>query len=157
MKITRTNNKIEFLKKKILELKKLNNALGEKQEKLARNHEEVVLALNHTMEEKAAATVYINETHTKINKNKEEIEVQKKCIQEIEEQMEKEKAEYLKRKQKLSETIEECKKLCELKRKETYKSKKDLDTLKIKMSKMKEAVTSSTLVRKNKLSFSSLT
>nr|XP_036863296.1 coiled-coil domain-containing protein 175 [Manis javanica] len=146
LKITRMNNKIEFLKKKILELNKLNNTLGEKQEELARNHEKAVLALNHTMEERVTATVYINETHTQINKKKEEIEVQRKCTQEIEEQMEKEKAEYLKRKQKLSETIEEYKKLCELKRKETYKSKKDLDRLKIKMSKMKETVTHSTLV-----------
>ena len=47
----------------------------------------------------------------------------------------------------LSLQIEEYKKFCELKRKETYKKKKELDTLKVKVSKMKETVTTTTVVR----------
>ena len=46
--------------------------------------------------------------------------------------------------------IEEYKKLCELKRKETYAKKKELDKLRLTMTKMRETVTTSTVVRKNK-------
>uniref|UniRef100_A0A8C9BXT4 Coiled-coil domain containing 175 n=1 Tax=Phocoena sinus TaxID=42100 RepID=A0A8C9BXT4_PHOSS len=146
MKITRINDEIEFLKKKILDLKKINKDLGEQQEKLARHYENVVLSLNHVMKEKATTTVYINETYTKINSEKKELELQKQYIQEVEEQMEKEKAEYLGKKQKLSQEIDEYKKLCELKRKETYKKKKELDRLRLKMTKMRETLTTSTVV-----------
>lgn len=45
--------------------------------------------------------------------------------------------------------IEEYKELCEFKRKETYKKKKELDKLKLKVTKMRETVTTSTVVRKN--------
>ncbi|XP_072819235.1 coiled-coil domain-containing protein 175 isoform X3 [Vicugna pacos] len=143
-KITRINNEIEFLKKNILKLKKINKALGEQQEEIARQHEKIVLSLNHAMKEKAITSIYINETYTKINLEKEETELQKKYIQEVEEQMEKEKQEYLKRKQKLNQEIDEYKKFCELKRKETYKKKTELDGLKLKMKKIRETITTST-------------
>ncbi|XP_004426506.1 PREDICTED: coiled-coil domain-containing protein 175 [Ceratotherium simum simum] len=146
MKVTRMNNEIEFLKMKILDLNNVNTALGEKQEELARQHEKAVLSFNHTMEEKATTAVYINETYTKINSEKEELELQKKSIQDVKEQMEKAKAELLKRKQKLCEEIDEYKNLCELGRKETFEKKKELDKLKLKVSKMKETVTTSTVV-----------
>ncbi|XP_031309658.2 coiled-coil domain-containing protein 175 [Camelus dromedarius] len=143
-KITRMNNEIEFLKKNILKLKKINKALGEQQEEIARQHEKIVLSLNHAMKEKAITSIYINETYTKINLEKEEIELQKKYIQEVEEQMGKEKQEYLKRKQKLNQEIDEYNKFCELKRKETYKKKTELDGLKLKMKKIRETITAST-------------
>ncbi|XP_068386412.1 coiled-coil domain-containing protein 175 [Eschrichtius robustus] len=146
MKITRINDEIEFLKKKILDLKIINKALGEQQEELARHYENVVLSLNHVMKEKATTTVYINETYTKINSEKKELELQKRYIQEVEEQMEREKAEYLGKKQNLSQEIDEYKKLCELKRKETYKKKKELDRLRLKMTKIRETVTTSRVV-----------
>ncbi|XP_047718225.1 coiled-coil domain-containing protein 175 [Prionailurus viverrinus] len=146
MDVTRMNNEIEFLKKKILDLKTINETLGEQQEELARRHEKLVLSLNHTMEEKAAVTVYINETYTKINSEKKELEFQNQRLKEIQEQMEKEKAKYLARKQKLNQEIEEYKKLCELKRKDTYQKKKELDTLKLKVSKMRETVSTRTVV-----------
>lgn len=78
---------------------------SEEQEKLSKKHEKLVLSLNHMMEEKAAATVYINETYTKINLERKEIELQKQHLGEIEEQLEKDKEEYLKRKQKLTEEV----------------------------------------------------
>ena len=53
----------------------------------------------------------------------------------------------------LSLQIDEYKKLCELKRKETYKKKKELDRLRLKMTKIRETVTTSRVVRKNKLYF----
>uniref|UniRef100_A0A8D1H3J9 Coiled-coil domain containing 175 n=1 Tax=Sus scrofa TaxID=9823 RepID=A0A8D1H3J9_PIG len=146
LKITRINNEIEFWKKKILDLKKMNTTLGEQQELLSRQHEKIVLSLNQAMKEKATTTVYINETYTQINSEKEELELQKLYLQEVEEQMEKEKAEYLKRKKQLSQEIEEYKELCEFKRKETYKKKKELDKLKLKVTKMRETVTTSTVV-----------
>ncbi|XP_025725721.1 coiled-coil domain-containing protein 175 isoform X1 [Callorhinus ursinus] len=144
--ITRMNDAIQSLKMRILDLKRINEALGEEQEKLAREHEKLVTALNHTMGEKAATTVYINETYTKITSERKEIELQKRHLEEIEEQLEKEKEDYLKRKQKLNEEIERCKNFCEFKRTETYKKKKELDTLKLKVSKMKETFTTSTVV-----------
>lgn len=49
--------------------------------------------------------------------------------------------------------IEEYKKLCELKRKETFAKKKELDKLRLTMTKMRETVTTSTVVRKTKLVF----
>lgn len=70
---------------------------------MARQHEKAVVSLNHMMEEKAATAVHINETYTKINLEKEEIELQKKLVQDIQEEMEKEREEYLERKQKLNE------------------------------------------------------
>ncbi|XP_053745444.1 coiled-coil domain-containing protein 175 isoform X2 [Panthera pardus] len=105
MDVTRMNNEIEFLKKKILDLQKINEILGEQQEELVRRHEKLVLSLNHTMEEKAAVTVYINETYTKINSEKKELEFQNQRLKEIQEQMEKEKAKYLTRKEKLNQEV----------------------------------------------------
>ncbi|XP_006730119.1 coiled-coil domain-containing protein 175 [Leptonychotes weddellii] len=144
--VTRMNDATQSLKMRILDLKRTNEALGEEQEKLAREHEKLVMALNHTMGEKAATTVYINETYTKINSERKEMELQKRHLEEIEEHLEKEKEEYLKRKQKLDEEIERYKNFCEFKRTETYKKKKELDTLKLKVSKMKETVMTSTVV-----------
>ncbi|XP_063500624.1 coiled-coil domain-containing protein 175 isoform X2 [Symphalangus syndactylus] len=146
MRITRTENEIELLKKKITDLTKYNEALGEKQEELARKHARFVLSLNQTMEKKATTTVYINETYTKINLKREDIALQKKCIQETEELMEKERAEYLIRKQELTAQINEFKNTREVKRMETYEKKKELDKLQTKMSKIKETVTVSAAV-----------
>ncbi|XP_070653782.1 coiled-coil domain-containing protein 175 isoform X2 [Bos indicus] len=145
-KITRINDEIEFLKKKILHLQTDNTALGERQEELAKHYGKIVLSVNHAMKEKATTTIYINETYTKINLEKKELELQKTYIQEIEEQIERERAEYLKKKEKLNQEIEEYKKLCELKRKETYAKKKELDKLRLTMTKMRETVTTSTVV-----------
>ncbi|KAF5922781.1 hypothetical protein HPG69_013126 [Diceros bicornis minor] len=46
----------------------------------------------------------------------------------------------------LGKMIDEYKNLCELRRKETFEKKKELDKLKLKVSKMKETVTTSTVV-----------
>ncbi|KAL0602346.1 Coiled-coil domain-containing protein 175 [Plecturocebus cupreus] len=158
MRITRTENEIELLKKKITDLTKYNEALGEKQEELARKHVKFILSLNQTMEKKATTTVYINETYTKINLKREDIALQKKIIKEAEELMEKERTEYLIRKQKLAaqasgmiyslkySKINEFKNICEIKKMETYKKKKELDKLQTKVSKIKETVTTSAVV-----------
>ncbi|ELK05224.1 hypothetical protein PAL_GLEAN10023240 [Pteropus alecto] len=146
MKITRMNNEIELLKKTILDLNAINESLGEEQEELVKQHEKIVLSLNHTMEEKASTTIYINETYTKINMEREEIRLQKKCVQDIEKQIEKEREEYLKRKQKLNEEINEYKNLCKLKRQDTRQKKKELDKLSREVTKIKETVTTSTVV-----------
>lgn len=57
------------------------------------------------MEEKASTTVYINETYTQIHLKRKEIELQKQHLKQIEEQLEKEREEFLKRKQKLNEEV----------------------------------------------------
>ncbi|XP_045679592.1 coiled-coil domain-containing protein 175 [Phyllostomus hastatus] len=145
-KITRISNEIEFLKKKILYLKNKNKVLGKKQEELARQHQKFVLSLNNTMGKKAAATIYINETYTKINMEKEEIKLQRKHIQDVEEQIEKERTEYLKRKSKLIERVAEQESLCELKRQDAYQKKKELDKLRLKEAKMKEKMNTTTVV-----------
>uniref|UniRef100_A0A2K5R3B1 Coiled-coil domain containing 175 n=1 Tax=Cebus imitator TaxID=2715852 RepID=A0A2K5R3B1_CEBIM len=146
MKITRTEKEIELLKKKIIDLTKYNEALGEKQEELARKHARFILSLNQTMEKKATTTVYINETYTEINLKREDIALQKKIIKEAEELMEKERAEYLIRKQELAAQINEFKNICEIKKIETYEKKKELDKLQTKVSKIKETVTTSAVV-----------
>ncbi|XP_028363465.2 coiled-coil domain-containing protein 175 [Phyllostomus discolor] len=145
-KITRISNEIQFLKKKILDLKNKNKVLGKKQEELARQHQKFVLSLNTTMGKKAAATIYINETYTKINMEKEEIKLQRKHIQDVEEQIEKERTEYLKRKSKLVERVAEQESLCELRRQDAYQKKKELDKLRLKEAKMKEKVNTTTVV-----------
>ncbi|VCX31175.1 unnamed protein product [Gulo gulo] len=146
MDIKRMGDDTRTLKMRILDLKRINDALGKEQALLGKKHEELVLTLNHTMEEKAATTVYVNETYTQIHLKRKEIELQKQHLKKIEEQLEKEKEEFLKRKQKLNEEIERYRKSCEFKRVETYKKKKELDTLKLQESKMKERVTTSTVV-----------
>ncbi|KAI4540635.1 hypothetical protein MG293_009676 [Ovis ammon polii] len=145
-KITKINDEMEFLKKKILHLQTDNTALGERQEELVKLYGKIVLSLNQAMKERASITIYINETYTKINSEKKELELQKTYIREIEEQIERERAEYLKKKEKLNQEIEEYKKLCELKREETYAKKKELDKLRLTMTKMRETVTTSTVV-----------
>nr|XP_054095964.1 coiled-coil domain-containing protein 175 isoform X3 [Callithrix jacchus] len=146
MRITRTEKEIELLKKKITDLTKYNEALGEKQEELARKHARFILSLNQTMEKKATTTVYINETYTEINLKREDLALQKKIIKEAEEQMEKERAEYLIRKQELAAQINEFKNICEIKKMETYEKKKELDKLQTKVSKIKETVTTSAVL-----------
>ncbi|XP_037688533.1 coiled-coil domain-containing protein 175 isoform X2 [Choloepus didactylus] len=146
IRIAGIDNEANLLKNRILELKENNEALGDKQEKLAERHKDFVLSLNHAMEKKAAATIYINETYTKINLAKEEIELQRKCFKEIEEQMEKEREEYLLKKKQLGAEIDELKKICDLKTKDTFSKKKELDKLNVKMSEMKKTVTASTAV-----------
>ncbi|KAF6350914.1 coiled-coil domain containing 175 [Rhinolophus ferrumequinum] len=98
------------------------------------------------MEKKATSAVYINETYTEINLKTEEIKLQKKCVQDLQEQIEKERTEYLKRKKMLSEEISEYKKLCEFKRQDTYQKKKELDKLNRKAAKIKETVTTTAVV-----------
>ncbi|XP_069348974.1 coiled-coil domain-containing protein 175 [Eulemur rufifrons] len=146
MRITRMNNEMEFLKNEIIGLKEINEALGMKQEELSWQHKKFVLSLNQTMEEKATSTVYINETFTQIYLEREDIELQKACIRETEKLIEKQKAEYLLRKQQLTTEIEKCKRNCELKRKETLQRKKELDKTVAKVSKMKETITTSTVI-----------
>nr|XP_012641113.1 coiled-coil domain-containing protein 175 isoform X2 [Microcebus murinus] len=146
MKITRTNNEIQFLKMEISDLKEINEVLGMKQEELSRQHKKFVLSLNQWMEEKAAATVYINETVNQISLERDDIELQRSYIQETEELMEKERAEYLLRKQHLIAEIEEVKRDLELRRKETLQIKKALDKTVAKVSKMKEAITTRTVI-----------
>ncbi|KAM9201950.1 coiled-coil domain-containing protein 175 [Dugong dugon] len=146
MKITRIDSEIQSLRKRILELKENNEALGKKQEELVKQHEKVILSLNHMMEKKATATIYINDTYTKINLEREEIKLQEKCLEEAREKMEKDREEYLLRKKKLSIQIDEFKKAYEQKRLETFGRKKELDKLTMKMSKLKRTVTCSTVV-----------
>ncbi|XP_012579856.1 PREDICTED: coiled-coil domain-containing protein 175 [Condylura cristata] len=145
-KVTNQNNEIQCLKGTIIEMEKRNEELGEKQDKLVTQHEKVVLSLNHAMAEKATTTVFINETYTKINMEKEEIEMHKKSAQDTEEQIEKEKAEYLQKKKKLKDKIQEEKNLCDLKKAETYKIKKELEKLRSRMTSMKETVTAKSMV-----------
>lgn len=78
---------------------------SEQQKDLAKQHEKLVVLLNHAMEKKAMTTIYINETYTKINLEKEETKLQKKYIQAIEEIIDKERGEYLKKKKKLSDQV----------------------------------------------------
>ncbi|XP_058144900.1 coiled-coil domain-containing protein 175 [Dasypus novemcinctus] len=146
IRITRIHNETEFLKNRVLEQKKINEALGEKQEKLAQRHKNFVLSLNYAMEKRVAATIYINETYTKINLEKEEIALQKKYFAEVEEQIEKEREEYLLKKKNLGAEIDELKRHCELKTRESLSKKKELDKLKFRVSEMKETVTVSTVV-----------
>lgn len=94
-----------FLEKAILFIPRRILFSSERQEELAKHYGKVVLSLNHAMKEKATITVYINETYTKINSEKKELELQKTYIQEIEEQIERERAEYLKKKEKLNQEV----------------------------------------------------
>ncbi|KAI4583565.1 hypothetical protein MJG53_020729, partial [Ovis ammon polii x Ovis aries] len=76
---------------------------SERQEELVKLYGKIVLSLNQAMKERASITIYINETYTKINSEKKELELQKTYIREIEEQIERERAEYLKKKEKLNQ------------------------------------------------------
>ncbi|KAM8780228.1 coiled-coil domain-containing protein 175 [Rhynchonycteris naso] len=116
IKITRVDNEIKFLKKSLLDLKEMNNDLGEKQKELAREHEKIVRSLNHMMEKKAATIIYINKSYTKIKLEQEELQ------------------------------IEEYGKLCEYKRRDTYGMKKGLDKLRLTETEIKETVTTHTVV-----------
>lgn len=78
---------------------------SEQQEKLVKQHGKLVVLFNHALERKAMTTIHINETYTKINCEKEETKLKKKRIQAIEEIMDKERGEYLKKKKRLSEQV----------------------------------------------------
>lgn len=78
---------------------------SEKQIDVASQHEKLIVALNYTMEEKATATVYISEAYTRISFEKEEIESIKKSTEEVEEEIEKQKGEYLAKKQLLASHV----------------------------------------------------
>ncbi|EDL36538.1 mCG16446, partial [Mus musculus] len=108
-KIETMNNEVKFLTNKISELKSMNEVLGAKQAELAKRHEQYVLLLNQTLEEKAAATIYINDTYTRMNFEREEIELQKQCMQETTQLIEKQKQDYLEKKEYLA--IRVCGKL----------------------------------------------
>ncbi|KAG8511696.1 Coiled-coil domain-containing protein 175, partial [Galemys pyrenaicus] len=145
-KVTNQNNEIQFLEGTIIDMKNRNEELGEKQEKLVLQHEKVVLSLNHAMAEKALTTVFINETYTKIKMEKEEIEKHKRSARDLEEQIERERAEYLQKKKKLSDEMQEKRKICDHKTEETYKIKKELEKLKTKVTNMKETVITKTMI-----------
>ncbi|XP_013377405.1 PREDICTED: coiled-coil domain-containing protein 175 isoform X2 [Chinchilla lanigera] len=145
-RINMRDDEITSLKKTITTLKEVNETLGIKQEELAQRHAKFVLSLNQTMEEKAKTIIYINETCTRINAEREETEVQRKCVQKAEELMAKYIAEYLVKKQQLITQIDELKKIYELTKKDTFKKKEELEKLKSRMSKMKQTVTISTVV-----------
>ncbi|KAM5273609.1 coiled-coil domain-containing protein 175 [Ctenodactylus gundi] len=102
MRILTMDDKAKFLNKRIVELKERNETLGEQQEAVAKQHEELVLLFNQAVEAKAAAAIYISETCTRIELDREETELQKRCVQEGEELMAKQRAEYLLRKQQLA-------------------------------------------------------
>ncbi|KAM7154739.1 coiled-coil domain-containing protein 175 [Molossus nigricans] len=107
MKNKRITNEIEFLQKTILDMKEINNTLGEKQEELSKQYEKIVLSLNQMMEKKATTTIDINEIYTKIH---------------------------------------EYEKLCESKKQHAYHKKKELDKLRIADTKLKERVTTTTVI-----------
>ncbi|KAM6171869.1 coiled-coil domain-containing protein 175 [Erethizon dorsatum] len=106
-RINAKDDEITSLKKTIIALEEANKALGNKQEELAKQHAKFVLLLNQTMEEKAKTTIYINKTCTRINTEREDIEEQRKCMQEAEELIAKQTAEYLLRKQQLTTQLGE--------------------------------------------------
>ncbi|ERE74186.1 hypothetical protein H671_5g13620 [Cricetulus griseus] len=145
-KIERTQNEMEFLNKRISELKEMNEVLGVKQEELAKQHTNFVLWLNQTLEERAAAIIYINDTYAKIKLEKEEIAFQKQCLQETNDLIDKHKTEYLEKKEDLTNQIKEIKQSCETSRKEAYSKKKELTRLQNKIIRMKHTVNSSTLM-----------
>uniref|UniRef100_A0A8C8W6Z4 Coiled-coil domain containing 175 n=1 Tax=Peromyscus maniculatus bairdii TaxID=230844 RepID=A0A8C8W6Z4_PERMB len=145
-KVERMDNEVEFLKKRISDLKEVNEALGVKQEELAKQHAQYVLLLNQTLEEKATATIYINDTYTRINFEKEEIVLQNQCMQEACDLMERHKIEYYEKKDQLVNQMKEFKQSCETSRKETYSKKKELTRLQNKIIKMKQTVTTSTVM-----------
>ncbi|CAO2586552.1 Coiled-coil domain-containing protein 175 [Lemmus lemmus] len=146
LKVERMDNQVEFLKKTISDLEEVNEALREKQAELAKQHTKFVLSLNQTLEEKAIATIYINDTYTRINFERNEILQQKRCLREANELMEKHKVEYLEKKNQLAAQIKEVKQYCEARRKEAYNKKKELTRLQNKIIKMKQTVTTSTVM-----------
>ncbi|XP_006891881.1 PREDICTED: coiled-coil domain-containing protein 175 [Elephantulus edwardii] len=144
--IASTDSEIESLKKTLIELDETNKILGEKQERLVKQHKKFVLSLNHAMSEKADTTIYINETYSKINLKKEEIRMHKQCIEEIEEKMEKDREEHALQKKTLNTQIDELTHISENKKNNTYKKKKELDKLTVKMSKIKQTIISTSVV-----------
>ncbi|XP_032763806.1 coiled-coil domain-containing protein 175 [Rattus rattus] len=149
-KIEKTNDEIKFLNDKIFELKTMNEALGIKQEELAKQHAKFVLLLNQTLEEKAAATIYINDTYTRIKFEKEEIGLQKQCLRDANELIEKHKQEHRKKKERLANRIKDAKQSCEDKRKEAYNKRKELTRLQNKIIKMKLTVTTNAVIINDK-------
>nr|KAF6386217.1 coiled-coil domain containing 175 [Myotis myotis] len=145
MEVARLNKEIELLKRKMVDLKDTNNDLGEQQKELAKKHEKLVVLLNHAMGKKAIAAIYINETYTKINLEKEEIRLKKKSIQGKEAIIVKDKGEYLKAKKRLSGQMNEYDNICESKKQDAYYRKKQLDKLRIKEMDIKEKVITSTV------------
>ncbi|EPQ12590.1 Hypothetical protein D623_10027198 [Myotis brandtii] len=145
MEVARLNKEIEFLKRKMVDLKDTNNDLGEQQKELAKKHEKLVVLLNHAMGKKAVATIYINETYTKINLEREEIRLKRKSIQGKEAIIVRDKGEYLKAKKRLSGQMNEYENICESKKQDAYHRKKQLDRLRIKEMDIKEKVTTSTV------------
>lgn len=76
-----------------------------KQAELAKQHTKFVLMLNQTLEEKATATSYINDTYARINFEREEISLQKQCLREANELMERHKVEYFEKKNELAAQV----------------------------------------------------
>ncbi|XP_073923968.1 coiled-coil domain-containing protein 175 isoform X3 [Castor canadensis] len=104
-KISKLDNEVKLLKKALIDLDNINEVLHEKQEELAKQHAKSVLLLNRIMEEKASATICINEVYTLINLKKQEIELLKKSTREAQELMEKHREELLMRKQQLTAQV----------------------------------------------------
>ncbi|XP_048217951.1 coiled-coil domain-containing protein 175 [Perognathus longimembris pacificus] len=143
-RIGNVDNEIVLLKKSIHDMNDINESLHERQEELAKQHQELVLKLNRTMEEKAKVGVFINETYKTINRRKDEVEFQKKCIEETKGIKEKQESQYLLIKEELATRFSEIKIKCDSKRKETYTRKKELDRLKTKIIEMNQTVADST-------------
>lgn len=76
-----------------------------KQAELAKQHAKFVLMLNQTLEEKATTTIYINNTYTRINFEREETSLQKQCLRETNELMERHKVEYFEKKHGLAAQV----------------------------------------------------
>ncbi|XP_076778155.1 LOW QUALITY PROTEIN: coiled-coil domain-containing protein 175 [Arvicanthis niloticus] len=145
-KIDNMKSEIRLLNTEIRELKHVNEVLGAKQAELAKQHAKFVLMLNQTLEEKAVATIYINDTYTRINFEKEEIGLQKQCLKEASELIKKHKQEYWEKKEHLAVHIKGMKQSCEERRKEAYMKRKELTRLQNKIIKMKQTVTSSSVI-----------
>ncbi|XP_028644839.1 coiled-coil domain-containing protein 175 [Grammomys surdaster] len=145
-KIEKMKSEVKLLNSEISDLKNINEVLGIKQAELAKQHAKFVLMLNQTLEEKAVATIYINDTYTRINFEKEEIGLQKQCLKEASGLIEKHKQEFLEKKEHLAVHIKEVKQSCEERRKEAYLKRKELTRLQNKIIKMKQTVTSSSVI-----------
>ncbi|XP_049626206.1 coiled-coil domain-containing protein 175 [Suncus etruscus] len=127
-----------FLRKKINELQEVNENLGERQENLANEHQQIVVEINSLMEEKAMMTVSINDIFVKINSAKELLESQKRCYKNVTDELEEEKNKILQKKKILTDEINEMKKLHEKKKEESYQLKRKFQRLTRKMSEVKD-------------------
>ncbi|KAM4853674.1 coiled-coil domain-containing protein 175 isoform 1-T1 [Thomomys bottae] len=142
-KIGNMDNEIMCLKKSIQDLNDVNESLHERQEEMAKRHQELVLRLNHTMEEKTVVSVFVNETCNEVKKKREEIAIQRKWIDNKRKLKGKQESEYLLKKEELTAKVNDIKSKHDTRKKETYTKKRELDKLKTKIIKMNQTVTDS--------------